>query len=102
MADARRLGHPAARQHRALLPAPAANVETFRPESAGVIALLGKWFSLEGSRRQLSDAMKQTDVLYQAEDGIRDAITKEVQALARQNLEVTASDPAQLVQSKLK
>ena len=35
--------------------------ETFRPESAGIIALFGKWFSLESARRDLADATKQTD-----------------------------------------
>jgi small-conductance mechanosensitive channel len=83
-------------------PAAGATVETFRPESAGVIALLGKWFSLEGSRRQLSDAMRQTDGLQKDLRATRDAITKDAQALARQNLDATASDPAQLAQSRLK
>jgi small-conductance mechanosensitive channel len=83
-------------------PVAAVNTETFRPESAGMIALLGKWFSLEESRRQLADAMKQTEGLQKDLEGIRAAVTQEARALARQNLEATSADPAQLLQSKLK
>ena len=78
------------------------NAETFRPESAGVIALFGKWFSLEEARRQLADAMKQTTDLAKDVAGMRDKITAETRALARQDLQVTSDDPAQLAQSKLK
>jgi small-conductance mechanosensitive channel len=79
-----------------------ANAETFRPESAGVIALLGKWFSLVQARRQLADAQKQTADLAKDLAGIRDKITQETRTLARQDLEATTDDPAQLAQSKLK
>jgi len=78
------------------------NTETFRPESAGVIALLGKWFSLEGSRRQLADTLKQTEGLQKDLDAIREAVTKDARELAQQNLQATSADPAQLLQSKLK
>jgi small-conductance mechanosensitive channel len=79
-----------------------ANADTFRPESAGVIVLFGKWFSLEESRRQLADAMKQTAGLAKDIAAIRDKITEETRNLARQDLEVTSSDPAQLLQLKAK
>jgi small-conductance mechanosensitive channel len=78
-----------------------ANAETFRPESAGVIALLGKWFSLEGARRDLSDAAKQTDGLTKDLEKIRVEVTREARSLASQNLDATSTDPAALAQSKL-
>jgi len=80
--------------------ASAANATTFRPESAGVISLLGKWFSLEGARRQLADAMKQTDGLAKDLEKIRSDVTREARSLARQNLDATSTDPAQLAQAK--
>jgi small-conductance mechanosensitive channel len=80
--------------------ASAANATTFRPESAGVIALFGKWFSLEGARRQLRDATKQTDGLAKDLEKIRSDVTQEARSLARQNLDATFTDPAQLAQAK--
>jgi small-conductance mechanosensitive channel len=82
-------------------PASTANAEAFRPESAGVIALFGKWFSLEGARRQLADATKQTDALSQGLEKIRNEVTAEARTLARQNLDSASTDAAQLEQSKL-
>ena len=79
-----------------------ANAEAFRPESAGVIALFGKWFSLEGARRQLVDATKQTDGLAQDLEKIRGEVTAQARTLASQNLDAASTDPAQLAQSKLK
>lgn len=82
-------------------PAPSANSQAvFRPESAGMIALLGKWFALEGARRQLADAAKQTDGLAKEIDGIRDRITQQVRELARQDLDSSAADAEQLAQSR--
>jgi small-conductance mechanosensitive channel len=83
-------------------PAAAVNTQTFRPESAGVIALLGKWFSLASSQRQLADGLKQTEGLQKDLGSVRGAITKEARGLAQQNVEATNADPAQLLQSKLK
>jgi small-conductance mechanosensitive channel len=65
-----------------------------------VIALFGKWFALEGARRQLEDAMKQTDGLAKDLDKIRSDVTREARSLARQNLDATFTDPAQLAQAK--
>jgi small-conductance mechanosensitive channel len=81
-------------------PTPAVT-ETFRPESAGVIALLGKWFSLEGARRDLADATKQTDGLAKDLEKIRGEVTQEARSLANQNLDATSTDPTRLAQSKL-
>jgi len=84
-------------------PTSAANsAETFRPESAGIIALFGKWFSLESARRDLSDASKQTDGLVKDLGTVRDAVTRDIRSLASQNLEATSTDPEALAQSKLK
>ena len=80
--------------------ASALNATAFRPESAGVIALFGKWFSLEGARRQLADAMKQTDALAKDLEKIRSDVTQDARSLARQNLDVTSTDPAQLAQAR--
>ena len=76
--------------------------ETFRPESAGIIALIGKWFSLESARRDLSDATKQTDGMTKDLGKIRDAVVQEIRTVSNQNLEATSNDPATLAQSKLK
>src|SRR5262249_55853055 len=80
----------------------AINTETFRPESAGIIALFGKWFSLQGMRRELADTLKQTDALQKDLEAIRTGATKEARVLAAHNLEATSDDPTQLLQSKLK
>ena len=80
--------------------ASASNATAFRPESAGVIALFGKWFSLEGARRQLADAMQQTDALAKDLEKIRSDVTQDARSLARQNLDATSTDPAQLAQAR--
>ena len=67
-----------------------------------MIVLFGKWFSLQQSRRQLADAIKQTAALAKDLAGIRDKITQETRTLALQDVEDTSDDPAQLAQSKLK
>src|SRR6201999_774302 len=82
-------------------PTSASEAGAFRPESAGVITLFGKWFSLEGSRRQLADATKQTDGLSQDLEKIRGDVTAQARTLAGQNLDSASTDPAQLMQSKL-
>jgi small-conductance mechanosensitive channel len=87
----------------AATPAPAStNTETFRPESAGIITLLGKWFSLLGTRRQLADVSKQTADLDKDLESIRGMVTAEARSLAGQNLDDSATDAAQLAQVKLK
>jgi small-conductance mechanosensitive channel len=81
-------------------PAPASDAGAFRPESAGVITLFGKWFSLEGSRRQLSDATHQTEALQKNLEALRTELTKDARALVNLGPDVTATDPSQLAQSK--
>ena len=76
--------------------------ETFRPESAGIIALIGKWFALESARRDLSDATKQTDGMTRDLGKIRDAVVQQIRTVSNQNLQTTSNDPATLAQSKLK
>lgn len=76
--------------------------ETFRPESAGIIALIGKWFSLESARRDLADAARQTDGMTKDLGKVRDAVVQQIRTVSNQNLEATANDPATLAQSKLK
>jgi hypothetical protein len=81
-------------------PPPAPSAPAFRPESAGVIALAGKWFSLEGARGQLSDVTKQTDTLLKELDSVRAAVSQDARTMARQNLTAASTDPAQLAQAK--
>ncbi|HEY6482268.1 MAG TPA: hypothetical protein VIY54_01960 [Steroidobacteraceae bacterium] len=70
---------------------------TFRPESAGVIALATQWFTVEGERGQLTDATKQTDALLKELDSVRSGVSQSARTLARQSLQTAPSgDPAQL------
>jgi small-conductance mechanosensitive channel len=78
------------------------NAETFRPESAGIIALFGKWFSLESARRDLADATKQTDGIAKDLNQVRDSVVQQIRTLSNQNLEATSNDTAALEQSRLK
>jgi small-conductance mechanosensitive channel len=91
---------PAPATATAAAPKSAAGAETFRPESAGVIALIGRWFSLESAKSQLSDAMRQTDTLMKELYAVRGAVTQATRGLASQNLDTTSTDPAQLAQAK--
>lgn len=84
-------------------PASSSNsAETFRPESAGIIALFGKWFSLEGARRDLADATRQTDGITKDLNKLRDSVVQQIRTLSNQNLDANSSDPAALAQSRLK
>jgi small-conductance mechanosensitive channel len=80
----------------------AATAEKFRPESAGIIALFGKWFSLESARRDLADATKQTDGITRDLNKVRDTVVQQIRTLSNQNLEATSNDPSALAQSRLK
>jgi small-conductance mechanosensitive channel len=81
-----------------LAPAPAA--APFRPESAGVITLVGKWFSLQSNRRQLTDAIKLTDSLVKELDSLRTDVSQDARILARQDLLGSNMDLTQLAQAK--
>jgi small-conductance mechanosensitive channel len=79
----------------------AQSVNGFRPESAGIFALVGQWFALEGGRRQLSDALKSTDTLLKNLDGMRDALAGQARTLAESGIDVApGTDPAQLLAAK--
>ncbi|HEY2404007.1 MAG TPA: mechanosensitive ion channel family protein, partial [Steroidobacteraceae bacterium] len=78
------------------------NAATFRPESAGIIALFGKWFSLESARRDLADATRQTDGITKDLNHLRDSVVQQIRTLSNQNLEATSNDTAALEQSRLK
>jgi small-conductance mechanosensitive channel len=81
---------------------PSNNAETFRPESAGIIALFGKWFSLESARRDLADATRQTDGITKDLNQVRDSMVQQIRTLSNQNLEATSNDTAALEQSRLR
>jgi small-conductance mechanosensitive channel len=78
------------------------NAETFRPESAGIIALFGKWFSLESARRDLADATRQTDGITKDLNQVRDSVVQQIRTLSNQNLEATSNDTAALEQSRMR
>jgi small-conductance mechanosensitive channel len=78
------------------------NAATFRPESAGIIALFSKWFSLESARRDLADATRQTDGITKDLNQVRDSVVQQIRTLSNQNLDATSNDPAALAQSRLK
>jgi small-conductance mechanosensitive channel len=76
----------------------AGGTNTFRAESAGVIALVTEWLSLSGKRRQLDDFIKETGDL-QAELGkVRGILTDEVRTVVGNDLAIsTSTDPTQLL-----
>jgi small-conductance mechanosensitive channel/uncharacterized membrane protein YgcG len=78
----------------------ASTTPPFRPESAGVIALAGKWFALEGARSQLSDTVKQTDALLKESNLVRGTVAADARALANANLTAVPTDPTQLMQAQ--
>ena len=79
--------------------APAAG--SFRPETAGIFALVGQWFALEGARRQLNDAQKSTDGLLKNLDSLRDALASQARTLAESGINLpSTTDAAQLLASK--
>jgi small-conductance mechanosensitive channel len=70
-----------------------------RPESAGVFTLVGEWFSLQGTHRQLTGAIKRTNDVMKELESIHGLLSKEARALARQDFASGASaDATQLVQ----
>ena len=74
---------------------------TFRPESAGVIALVTEWFSLHNMRGQLADSIKETADLQAETERVRTALTNEVRTIVGNGLAISSStDPAQLTQQR--
>jgi small-conductance mechanosensitive channel len=75
-----------------------ASASPLRIESAGVIALIGEWFSLSDLRRQLSAAIKETDALQDEIGKLRASLVGEVRDLVGKDLGIsTLTDPVQLL-----
>ncbi|HTW37176.1 MAG TPA: mechanosensitive ion channel family protein [Steroidobacteraceae bacterium] len=62
-------------------PGQAAAGAEFRPESAGIIALIGEWFSLESASRQLSGAATATSALAKELATVRAPLVSEARSL---------------------
>ena len=61
--------------------APPAPLGTFRPESAGVIALAGDWFELRSVQTQLTGMLGATDDLSKEIDALRAPLVQQARAL---------------------
>lgn len=72
--------------------APAASAAGFRPESAGIITLIGEWFSLQSNSRQLSGVIRATDALTKDLDALRRPLLDQARSLVR--TDVTGLDTA--------
>ncbi|HWG30729.1 MAG TPA: hypothetical protein VN676_09280, partial [Steroidobacteraceae bacterium] len=69
----------------------------FHPESAGILALITEWFSVHGTHRQLSAAVKQTNALIAEVNTQRQSITSAVRQVLRDAFASgTDADVAQL------
>jgi small-conductance mechanosensitive channel len=74
------------------------NTSTFRPDSAGVIALISEWFSLSTMRRQMDDYIKETSDLQEEITKVRAPLTDEVRNVVGNDLAIGAlTDPTQLL-----
>jgi small-conductance mechanosensitive channel len=74
---------------------------TFRADSAGVIALVTEWFSLNSTRRQLTDYIKETNDLQQELEKVRGVLTNEVRTVLGNGLAIsTSTDPAVLLSQR--
>lgn len=73
------------------------NPAQFRPESAGILALITEWFSLHSTRTQLAGSLKQTNALIDEVNGQRRAVTSAVRDVLRDAFGADANvDVAQL------
>jgi small-conductance mechanosensitive channel len=71
---------------------------TFRADTAGVIALITQWFSLNSMRSQLAGSIKETADLQAETEKVRSALTNEVRTIMGNGLAMsTSTDPAQLL-----
>ena len=71
---------------------------TFRADTAGVIALITQWFSLNSMRSQLAGSIKETGDLQAETEKVRSALTNEVRTIMGNGLAMsTSTDPAQLL-----
>lgn len=70
----------------------------FRPDSAGVIALVSEWFSLSGMRKQMDDYIKETSDLQEETTKVRAKLTDEVRNVVGNDLAIGATgDSTQLL-----
>ncbi len=71
---------------------------TFRADSAGVLALISQWFSLRDMRRQLADFIKESSDLQEEVEKVRATLTSEVRTVVGSGLAIsTSTDPAELL-----
>jgi small-conductance mechanosensitive channel len=71
---------------------------TFRVESAGVIALITEWFSIHDMRRQLGEYIKETGDLQDELERVRGPLVNQVRLVVGDDLAIsTSTDPAQLL-----
>jgi small-conductance mechanosensitive channel/TolA-binding protein len=71
---------------------------SFRADTAGVIALITQWFSLNSMRSQLASSIKETGDLQAETEKVRSALTSEVRTIMGNGLAMsTSTDPAQLL-----
>ncbi len=64
----------------------------FRPESAGLVALGTELLAIGGDRRQLTDALRETDALLKEIDDLRAPLTAEARDFARRT-DIAATPP---------
>jgi small-conductance mechanosensitive channel len=73
----------------------------FRPETAGIIALVTEWLTLRDMRLQLDGGLKETDSLIKELDTLRGGFTAETRNLIRADVTATAAtDPTQLAAAR--
>jgi small-conductance mechanosensitive channel len=79
----------------------AAPTISFRPDSAGLFALTGEWFSLQSAVRELDGILKQTDDLSHSLDTLRPPLTAQARDLVKTGLtDANTADPAALAASR--
>lgn len=79
----------------------AAQAANFHAESAGIIALISEWISLQSTDGHLSNMLKSTDALGKSLDAVRSPIIAQARTLAREDTNgVDSSDPAELEVSR--
>lgn len=83
-------------------PAPAApTTEGFRPESAGIVALVSQGFSLRGTQSQMTSLRKETDALDVEVQGLRKAVIGQVREIMTQSIAATqAGSPQEMLTEK--
>ncbi len=64
-------------------PASSASATISRPESAGIITLIGEWFSLQSNGRQVSGSLQATDALAKQLDALRAPLLAQARDLVR-------------------